>query len=99
MNQKQYYIYISTNERNTVLYTGVTSKLLERIQQHKEKQDKKSFTAKYNVDKLVYYEEYNDVNNAIAREKQIKNLLRKKKIGLIEKMNPEWRDLAEELLR
>ena len=99
MNQKQYYIYISTNERNTVLYTGVTSKLLERIQQHKEKQDKKSFTAKYNVDKLVYYEEYNDVNNAIAREKQIKNLLRRKKIKLIEKMNPSWKDLAEESLK
>ena len=99
MNQKQYYIYISTNKRNTVLYTGVTSKLLERIQQHKEKQDKKSFTAKYNVDKLVYYEEYNDVNNAIAREKQIKNLLRRKKIKLIEKMNPSWKDLAEELLK
>ena len=99
MNQKQYYIYISTNERNTVLYTGVTSKLLERIQQHKEKQDKKSFTAKHNVDKLVYYEEYNDVNNAIAREKQIKNLLRRKKIKLIEKMNPSWKDLAEESLK
>ena len=99
MNQKQYYIYISTNKRNTVLYTGVTSKLLERIQQHKEKQDKKSFTAKYNVDKLVYYEEYNDVNNAIAREKQIKNLLRRKKIKLIEKMNPSWKDLAEESLK
>jgi len=99
MNQKQYFIYIATNKRNTVLYTGVTSKLLERIQQHKEKQDKKSFTAKYNVDKLVYYEEYNDVNNAIAREKQIKNLLRRKKIELIEKMNPSWKDLTEELLK
>ena len=97
MNQKQYYIYISTNKRNTVLYTGVTSKLLERIQQHKEKQDKKSFTAKYNVDKLVYYEEYNDVNNAIAREKQIKAGSRKKKIELIESVNPEWKDLTKEI--
>ena len=97
MNQKQYYIYISTNKRNTVLYTGVTSKLLERIQQHKEKQDKNSFTAKYNVNKLVYFEEYNDVNEAITREKQIKAGSRKKKIELIESVNPEWKDLTKQI--
>lgn len=93
MNQKHYYIYISTNKRNTVLYTGVTSKLLERAEQHIEKQDKKSFTAKYNINKIVYYEEYNDVNMAIAREKQIKAGSRKKKIDLIESINPKWKDL------
>ena len=99
MNQKHYYVYISTNKRNTVLYTGVTNNLLRRELQHKEKQDKKSFTAKYNVNKLVYFEEYNDVYIAISREKQIKNLLRKKKIGMIKKMNPEWKDLTDELLK
>ena len=93
MNQKHYHIYISTNRRNTVLYTGVTSKLLERAQQHIEKQDKKSFTAKYNVNKVVYYEEYGDIYDAITREKQIKGWIRKKKIKLIESVNPEWKDL------
>ena len=99
MNQKHYYVYIITNKRNTVLYVGVTSRLLERIQQHKEKQDKNSFTAKYNIDKLVYFEEYGDAYTAISREKQMKNLLRKKKIDLVEKMNSKWKDLVEELLK
>lgn len=90
MNQKHYYVYIDTNgKRQTVLYVGVISKLLERNQQHKEKQDKKSFTARYNVDKLVYYEEYNDIKIAIAREKQIKTGSRRKKIELVESINPE----------
>jgi len=93
MQQKHYHIYISTNKRNTVLYTGITSKLLERAQQHIEKQDKKSFTAKYNINKVVYYEEYHDVNAAIAREKEIKGWIRKKKASLVESVNPEWRDL------
>ncbi len=99
MNQKYYYVYITTNKRNTVLYTGVTNNLLRRESQHKEKQDKKSFTARYNVNRLVYFEEYNDVYIAISREKQIKNLLRKKKIELIEKMNSGWKDLTDELLK
>jgi putative endonuclease len=93
MNQKHYYIYILTNKRNTVLYTGVTSNISARLWQHCEKQDKKSFTAKYNVDRLVYCEEYDDINAAIAREKQIKAGSRKKKITLIESINPEWKDL------
>ena len=97
MNQKYYYIYIATNERNTVLYVGVTSRLLERIQQHKEKQDKDSFTAKYNVDKLVYFEECSDAYVAISREKQIKAGSRKKKIELIKSVNPEWKDLTKEI--
>lgn len=97
MDKKHYYIYIATNQRNTVLYTGVTNNLSRRETQHKEQQDKNSFTAKYNVNKLVYLEEYNDINNAIAREKQIKNLLRKKKIDLIEKINPNFEDLSDKL--
>ena len=99
MNQKRYYIYINANKKDGVLYVGITSKLLERIQQHKNKEDKKSFTARYNVDKLVYYEEYSDARNAIAREKQIKAGSRKKKIELIESVNPEWKDLFKEILR
>ena len=98
MNQKRYYVYINTNaKRQTVLYVGVTSRLLERNQQHKEGQGKGSFTARYNVNKLVYYEEYNDIKTAITREKQIKAGSRKKKIMLIESVNPEWKDLTEEM--
>jgi putative endonuclease len=94
MNQEHYYIYILTNQRNTVLYTGVTSNISARLWQHSEKQDKKSFTAKYNINKLVYCEECNDVNAAIAREKQIKAGSRKKKVDLIESNNPQWKDLS-----
>ena len=99
MNQKRYYIYINANKKYGTLYVGITSKLLERIQQHKNKEDKKSFTARYNVDKLMYYEEYSDARSAIAREKQIKAGSRKKKIELIESANPEWNDLTKEILR
>ncbi|MDD3024892.1 MAG: GIY-YIG nuclease family protein [Syntrophomonadaceae bacterium] len=83
MQQKHYHVYILTNKRNTVLYTGVTANLSTRVWQHAEKQDKKSFTAKYNLNKLVYCEEYGDINEAIAREKQVKAGSRKKKIDLI----------------
>jgi len=76
-----------------VLYTGITSDLLKRTQQYIKRQGKKSFTARYNVDKVVYYEEYSDANTAIAREKQIKGWIRKKKIKLIENVNPQWEDL------
>ncbi|MDD3911610.1 MAG: GIY-YIG nuclease family protein [Bacteroidales bacterium] len=93
MRQKQYYIYILTNKRNTVLYTGVTNNLSARTWQHIEKQNAKSFTAKYNLNKLVYMEEYPNIYDAIAREKQIKAGSRKNKIGLIENINPEWKDL------
>ena len=94
---KQFYVYINTNIRHTVLYTGITNNLLNRNSQHKEKNSKLSFTAKYNVDKLVYYEVFEDVNYAISREKQIKNLLRRKKIDLINTLNSEWKDLIKEL--
>ncbi|SFW65204.1 putative endonuclease [Sinomicrobium oceani] len=83
-----------TNQRNTVLYVGVTSDLIKRVYQHKTKAYK-GFTAKYNCDKLVYFEEFSDINEAIAREKQIKKGNRKRKEILIQKTNTEWKDLSE----
>ncbi len=97
MFEKYYFVYIMTNKRHTVLYTGVTSNLLDRDYTHKQKINKKSFTARYNVNKLVYYETFDDIYDAIAREKQIKNLVRRKKIELINSMNPCWKDLSKEL--
>ena len=93
---KQYYVYIMTNKSNSVLYTGVTNDLIRRVYEHKNKMVE-GFTKKYNVDKLVFYEVYEDVNSAIAREKQIKSGSRAKKIKLIEDMNTGWNDLYEEL--
>ncbi len=89
------FIYIMTNPRNTVLYTGVTSRLKERIWEHKTREHLTSFTAKYKISKLLYFEEYNDIRDAIEREKQIKAGSRAKKIKLIESMNPGWKDLFE----
>lgn len=91
------YIYILTNKNNTTLYVGVTAYLEKRIQQHKDKHDKKSFTARYHVDKLVYHEAHQRIGDAIAREKQLKGGSRVKKIELIESMNPEWLDLFDAL--
>lgn len=85
-----------TNKINTTLYTGVTSLFPLRIWQHKDKQVE-GFTKRYNVTKLVYYELYNDIREAIVREKQIKGGSRKKKLDLIDGANPEWKDLSEEL--
>ena len=92
---KQYYVYIMTNKSKT-LYTGVTSNLQKRVFEHKHK-FVEGFTKKYNITKLVYYEMTEDVENAIVREKQIKGWLRSKKIALIESVNPEWKDLGEDL--
>ena len=92
------YVYIMTNQHNTVLYTGVSSELVNRVWKHKNKVEKKSFTARYNINKLVYYEEAGDPEYAIKREKQIKAGSRQKKIDLIESMNPEWRDFYEDIL-
>ena len=86
-----------TNKSKT-LYTGVTSNLIQRIYQHKNKMIK-GFTDKYNITSLVYFEETSDVHSAIAREKQIKGWLRKKKIDLIEASNPKWEDLSETVNR
>jgi len=93
---KQYFAYILSNKNNTVLYTGVTNNLLVRVWQHKNKVYK-GFTSKYNINKLVYYEIFEDAYEAISREKQIKNLLRIKKEALINKDNPDWEDLYEKL--
>ncbi|MGA7838998.1 MAG: GIY-YIG nuclease family protein [Ignavibacteriaceae bacterium] len=91
---KQYYVYILTNKSKT-LYTGVTNNLSRRLYEHKNKLID-GFTKKYNIGKLVYYEIYNTPDEAIAREKQIKGWLRKKKVALIESMNKEWMDLSDE---
>ena len=80
---------------NTVLYIGVTNNLVRRVYEHKNKVDTKSFTARYNVNKLVYYETTNSIESAIEREKQIKAGARKKKEALINAFNPEWKDLYE----
>jgi len=93
---RQYYIYIMTNKGNTVIYTGVTNDLKRRVYERKEKLAN-GFTKKYNITKLVYYEVFEDIENAIVREKQIKGGSRQKKIELINSMNKEWRDLYEEL--
>ena len=90
---KQYYVYIMTNKTNRVLYTGVTNDLERRVYEHKEKLVK-GFTKKYNVNKLVFHEICADIEGAIAREKQIKGWLRRKKVALIESVNSEWRDLS-----
>jgi putative endonuclease len=94
--KKYSFIYILTNERNSVLYTGVTTNLIGRIWQHKEKLAE-GFTKRYNLNKLVYYEVFEDIIKAIEREKQIKKFLRAKKINLINAFNPAWRDLYEDL--
>ena len=93
----QYYVYIMTNAHHTVLYTGVTNHLARRVYEHKNGLGS-IFVKKYNVHKLVYYEIGNDARTAIAREKQIKGGSRKKKLDLINKMNPEWKDLYEEII-
>ena len=91
-----YWIYIMTNINNTVLYVGVTSNLDQRIRQHKAK-ELGGFTARYNISKVIYVERYNDIRDAISREKQIKSWSRRKKEELIMRQNPLWRDLFEEI--
>ena len=92
--EKNYYVYINTNKTHNVFYVGITNNILNRNYQHKNKDNKISFTAKYNVIKLVFYEIFNNVYDAIAREKQIKGGSRKKKINLINRLNPMWKDLT-----
>lgn len=94
-----YYVYVLTNKNHTVLHTGVTGDLIRRIYEHKMHLDKDSFTAKYNVTKLVYFEETSDVKAAIEREKQIKSWSRERKIGLIFDFNPGWSDLYDRITR
>lgn len=90
-------IYILTNKHNTTLYVGVTSDLYSRIMEHREKKYPRSFTAKYNINKLVYFELFHSIEEAIAREKQIKGGSRKKKVDLINSVNSKWADLFEEV--
>ena len=85
-----FYVYILTNKNKTVLYTGVTNNLKLRLQQHKEKLNPKSFTAKYNVHFLVYFEKFSWIQLAIEREKEIKSLSRQKKLDLIKEQNPNF---------
>lgn len=87
-----YYIYMLTSRNNTALYTGVTNDLVRRLQEHREGKVP-GYTQKYCCRKLVYYEEYSDINQAIAREKQIKGFRREKKNELINSKNPEWKEL------
>ncbi len=89
-----FFVYIMTNKTKTVLYTGVTNNLKRRVCEHKSKLID-GFTKRYNVDVLVYYEEYSNVNEALLREKSIKNLVRMKKESLINITNPEWKDLSD----
>jgi putative endonuclease len=89
---KTYSVYIMASHTRT-LYTGITNNLLRRVIEHKQKRVD-GFTRRYNVTRLVYSEQYRDIGLAIAREKQIEGLLRKKKIALIESRNPEWKDLS-----
>jgi putative endonuclease len=91
---KQYYVYILANE-GKMLYTGVTNDLMRRIFEHKNHLIE-GYTKKYKITRLVYYDQTNDIYEAITREKQIKGWLRKKKINLIESINPEWDDLSKE---
>ena len=88
-----YYVYIITNWNNKVLYTGVTNNIERRAEEHKNKLIK-GFSQKYKVNKLVYIEETNNINDAIAREKQIKGWKRIKKIELVNKVNPNWKDIS-----
>ena len=94
---KQYYVYILASKRNGTLYTGVTSNLIKRVWEHKEKVVG-GFSKKYNVDRLVYFEQYDDPLDAISREKRIKKYPRKWKINLIEKENPFWKDLYTDMV-
>ncbi len=87
------FVYIITNHNNTVLYTGVTSDLHERISRHKQKRYPDSFSSRYNLNKLVYFEPFQMIEDAITREKQIKAGSRAKKVKLIESINPGWEDL------
>jgi putative endonuclease len=92
---KLYYVYIITNYTNSTLYVGITSNLQRRIYQHLTKIDTNSFSSKYNIKKLVYYEVFRNVRSAIEREKKLKGWTRKKKDNLITNHNPEWKNLLE----
>ncbi len=93
-----YYVYILANNTNTTIYTGMTNDLIRRVYEHKQHADPNSFTAKYDVTRLVYFDSTPDVYSAIQREKQIKGWNRRRKNELVSGMNPKWEDLYESLL-
>jgi putative endonuclease len=94
---KKGYTYIVTNKHHTVLYTGATSTLKDRIDRHRNKKYRRSFTAQYNVDKLVWYQAFDWIGDALEMERKIKAGSRKKKLDLINALNPDWRDLYDDL--
>ena len=94
----QYYVYMMTNQNRTVLYVGVTNDLIRRVYEHKNHLDRGSFTSRYNIEYLVYYETTTDIDAAIEREKQIKGWNRKRKEKLIQSKNPDWIDLYNFIL-
>ena len=96
MKNYEFYVYIMFNHRNGTLYTGVTNDIRRRVYEHKNKIYKNSFTAKYNCDKLAYYETFQYINDAIEREKKIKSGSRAQKVRIIESINPSWLDLSEQ---
>ena len=95
--ERRFFIYIMANKRNGTIYTGVTNNLTARVWQHK-KSIREGFVSEYDLHKLVYFERHGNISSAISREKQIKKWRRKWKLQLIEKQNPEWRDLYEEIV-
>ncbi|MCC8467730.1 MAG: GIY-YIG nuclease family protein [Rickettsia endosymbiont of Eriopis connexa] len=95
---KEYYVDILSNKCNGTLYIGITSDIIKHIWQHKKK-ILKGFTTKYDIDKLVYFEQLNDINLAIGREKRLKEYKRKWKLDLINSSNPDWKDLYEEFVK
>ena len=95
----KYYVYILTNKNHTVLYTGITNDLIRRGYEHKNHCDKESFTSKYKVERLIYFEETSDIKSALEREKQIKSWKRDRKVALIMESNSRWIDLYERILR
>jgi putative endonuclease len=93
--ERSYYVYVLTNWNNRVMYVGVTNNLARRMYEHKHKLIK-GFTTKYNINKLVYFEECGDIKEALEREKEIKRWRRKKKDSLVSSLNPEWKDLNKD---
>ena len=93
-----YYVYILANNHNTTIYTGVTNDLRRRVYEHKSHIDPGSFSTRYHVDKLVFYEVYSDPETAITREKQIKSWNRKRKNAMVEGVNPQWMDLYPSII-
>ena len=98
MTPNNYFVYILANKRNGTLYIGITDNLIKRVYEHKNNLID-GFTKKYNIHGVVYYETTNDIQSAINREKQLKKWIRKWKLELIEKENPEWKDLYDDLIK